>query len=73
MIEIERLHVLRDGTPVLHDISLALPAGGITALIGPNGAGKSTLLLTLAIGLTQPSSQAVSVMYFSTEPMVTVP
>ncbi|MGX9849411.1 ATP-binding cassette domain-containing protein [Limimaricola litoreus] len=55
MIEIERLHVLRDGTPVLHDISLALPAGGITALIGPNGAGKSTLLLTLA-GLIAPSA-----------------
>jgi ABC-type multidrug transport system fused ATPase/permease subunit len=33
-----------DGTPVLHDVSFALPAGSRTALVGPSGAGKSTLL-----------------------------
>lgn len=33
-----------DGTnTVLHDISLDLPAGSITALVGPSGSGKSTL------------------------------
>jgi hypothetical protein len=36
----------------------------------PTLRGRST---TGRIGLTQPSSQAVSVMYFSTAPMVTVP
>ena len=35
-------------TPVLHDISLDLPAGRWTSLVGPNGAGKSTLLKVLA-------------------------
>ena len=33
---------------VLHDITLALPAGRWVSIVGPNGAGKSTLLKALA-------------------------
>lgn len=33
---------------VLHDVSVAVPGGGCTALLGPSGTGKSTLLRTLA-------------------------
>ncbi|MCX7290332.1 ATP-binding cassette domain-containing protein, partial [Janthinobacterium sp.] len=39
-------------TPVLHDVSLHLPAGSLTALVGPSGAGKSTVAALLA-GLLQ--------------------
>ena len=34
--------------PILHNITLELPAGRWTSIVGPNGAGKSTLLKVLA-------------------------
>ncbi|MEZ5682100.1 MAG: ABC transporter ATP-binding protein [Erythrobacter sp.] len=42
----------------LHDVSLSLEPGTITAICGPNGAGKSTLLEALA-GLLEPGQGAV--------------
>ena len=51
----QALTVHRDGTTILKDISLALPAGSVVGLVGRNGAGKSTLLRCLA-GLIEPSS-----------------
>jgi branched-chain amino acid transport system ATP-binding protein len=57
-LRLEQLSVPRAGRPVLHDVSLAIPHGQVTALLGPNGAGKSTLVLTVA-GLLRPSSGRV--------------
>jgi ABC-2 type transport system ATP-binding protein len=42
-------------TVAVRDLSIAIPAGGITALLGPNGAGKSTLL-KLCVGFERPTA-----------------
>lgn len=42
---------------ILHDISVDITQGSITALIGPNGAGKTTLLNILAGDLSPKSGQ----------------
>ena len=48
MIEIDHVSHTLGGRPILTDVTLCLPRGGVTALIGPNGAGKSTLLSLMA-------------------------
>jgi ABC-type branched-subunit amino acid transport system ATPase component len=52
-LAIENLTAGYGGSDVLHDVSLAVPAGGITCVVGPNGAGKSTLLAVIS-GLLVP-------------------
>lgn len=44
MIEISQVSKSYSDTIVVDDVTLKLPARGITSIIGPNGAGKSTLL-----------------------------
>lgn len=44
LLRLENLAVSRNGTPQVHDLDLAIPAGRIDAIVGANGAGKSELL-----------------------------
>jgi ABC-2 type transport system ATP-binding protein len=48
----------------LHDCSLSIPTGRITALIGPNGAGKTTFL-KLAAGLLSPDTGDIETLGWS--------
>lgn len=40
---------------ILHEVSLIIPAGGVTAIIGPSGAGK-TSMADLILGLVRPQA-----------------
>ncbi|MDQ1704308.1 MAG: sulfate/thiosulfate transport system ATP-binding protein [Frankiaceae bacterium] len=44
----------------LHDVSVEIPSGSLTALLGPSGGGKSTLLRVIA-GLEQPDTGRVEI------------
>jgi ABC-type methionine transport system ATPase subunit len=51
--------VVRAGSTLLHDVSLDVPAGAITAIVGPSGAGKTTLIRLLN-RLEDPTSGAIT-------------
>lgn len=52
MIEVSNVTKTYNGSLVVDDVCLQLPAKGITSIIGPNGAGKSTLLSMISRLLT---------------------
>lgn len=60
-IEIQKLTQGYGRQPVLHDVSLAIPAAQTFALLGRNGAGKTTLIRTL-LGLLPTTSGTVRVL-----------
>jgi ATP-binding cassette subfamily C protein len=45
----------RPGMPIIHDLSLEIPAGKTIAIVGESGSGKSTVL-DLLVGLLRPQS-----------------
>jgi sulfate transport system ATP-binding protein len=59
-IEVENVSKAFGEFPALHEVSLSVPEGSLTALLGPSGSGKSTLLRIIA-GLEQPDHGAVRI------------
>lgn len=47
-VQTEHVRLGYESAVIIHDLSLTIPSGKITALVGPNGCGKSTLLRGLA-------------------------
>jgi urea transport system ATP-binding protein len=54
LLALEEVSAAYGQSQVLWDVSLAVPAGGATALIGRNGVGKTTLLNTI-MGVRAPT------------------
>ena len=49
MLEARNLNFSYGDNPVLKNITVQVPIGGITVLIGPSGSGKTTLLRCLSL------------------------
>src|SRR5450631_3652920 len=60
-VRLEHVGVVRNGTPLLDDVSWEVGAGERWALLGPNGSGKTTLLRVLGSTLW-PTSGTVEIL-----------
>ena len=58
-IRVDRAGVDYGTTAVLHEQTLVIEPGSVTAIVGPNGTGKTSLLLLL-LGLIEPNRGAVT-------------
>src|SRR6201994_2885271 len=58
LLELRDITVDRGGRAVVRDVTIAIPAGEVTALLGPNGAGKSSLVLAVG-GVLRPQAGSV--------------
>lgn len=59
LLELKAIAHRFGGFQVLHDVSFAAPAVGITGLMGPNGSGKTTLFNIISGFLTPTSGQVL--------------
>ena len=58
LVSLQGITLIRRGKALLDNLTLDVPATGITAIMGPNGAGKS-LLLRVIMGLVDPTAGSV--------------
>ena len=57
MLRIDTLYKSFGGVNAISDVSMAFPAGSLSAVIGPNGAGKTTFFNLISGGLQPDSGQ----------------
>src|SRR6201995_3527874 len=58
VLELSKLSVAYDRSPVVRDLTLTVRSGGVVALLGANGAGKTTTLRAVS-GLLKHGTGAV--------------
>jgi sulfate transport system ATP-binding protein len=58
MIEVQGVSKRYGDVEALHEVSMSVPDGSLTALLGPSGGGKTTLLRVIA-GLEEPDAGTV--------------
>lgn len=58
LLELQGVSIAFGGLRAVQDVSLAVPAGSLSALIGPNGAGKTTLFALMS-GFLKPDAGRV--------------
>ena len=60
-VDVDDLHVVRGGRPVLTGLSLQVPRGQVVGLLGPSGCGKSTLMRAV-VGVQRTAGGRVTVL-----------
>ena len=55
MLQIDQLHAAYDGSQILRNVTLTVPARQVVCLMGRNGVGKTTTLKSI-VGLLKPTS-----------------
>jgi len=58
-VEFRKLSFAYDGTPVLSDVDLRVPAGQTVAIVGPTGSGKTTLVSLLTRQFDAPAGSVL--------------
>jgi branched-chain amino acid transport system ATP-binding protein len=58
LLAVDRIEIRLGGRPVLQDVSVAVPEGGLVTILGRNGVGKTSLLRTVS-GFYRPAGGTI--------------